>query len=257
MNAGAAQRLLVDVLAGAALHHGRSGDEQLSSPLDQDRQVGRAQPGRAEAGDRAEAGGDHRHDGQVVDHVIPAGVHRHVGVPALLQRLHAAAAASALDEADDRQPQLVGELLGVDLLTRDRGVGRAAANGEVVAADDDLPAVDAACASDEVGGHEAFQLADRVVLSLAGQRTDLAERAIVQQGRDPLADGQAAGVVLPPDLVRAAHALSEFVPPAELVQLRLPCHADTYSTLQPSSIVATSRYPTIDGRGMLCWLIRD
>ena len=46
--------------------------------------------------------------------------------------LHAAAPAGALDQPDHRQPELVGQLLGVDLLADDARVCRAAADREVV-----------------------------------------------------------------------------------------------------------------------------
>ena len=117
-------------------------------------------------------------------------------------------------------------MLGVDLLADDRRVGRAAADSEVVPADDDLAAADAPGPGDEVRGHEARQLPVVVIRSRSGQRSDLTERAVVEQRGDPLADSQPPGVVLPPDLVRAAHPLGELLPPAQLVQFRLPCHAD-------------------------------
>src|SRR5271169_3597682 len=49
-------------------------------------------------GGPAQARGDHRHGGQVVHDVIPAGIGRNVGVAHLLEHLHAAAPAGTLDQ---------------------------------------------------------------------------------------------------------------------------------------------------------------
>ena len=99
-------------------------------------------PGRAEPGDRAEGQRDDGHGGQVGDDPLPARVGRDVRVAGVLERLDRAAAAGAVDEAHDRHPVLVGELLGHHLLGGDRRVGRPAAHREVVAADDDRAAVE-------------------------------------------------------------------------------------------------------------------
>ena len=60
-------------------------------------------------------------------------------------------------------PQVVRHALGVHLLLEDRRVGRAAAHGEVVAADHDRAAVDAAAAHDEVRGRDVDEVAVVVV----------------------------------------------------------------------------------------------
>ena len=107
------------------------------------------------------------------------------------------------------------------------GVCGPAADCEVVPADNDFAAVDAAGADDEVGCHEARQLAVGAVAGRSGERSDLVERAVIKQLSQPFPDGQPSGVVLPPDLLRTAHLLGEVLPPAQLIQFRLPCHADT------------------------------
>ncbi len=118
-------------------------------------------------------------------------------------------------------------MLGEDLLADDRGVGCAAADGEVITTDDHFPAADAARSGNEVGSREAGQPSVGVVASGSGQCPDFAERGLIDQRGHTLADCQAAGVVLPPDLVRAAHLLGQLLPPAQLIQFRLPCHAGT------------------------------
>src|SRR5215472_12968265 len=173
MYSRSAKLLLVDVLAHTRADHWRTGHEELRRAFNQDRQVRRAEPGGTEAVDRAEPGRDHRNHRQVVHDVIPAWVDGYVGVPGSFQGLHAAAPARALDQPDDRQVQLVRELLGVDLLADDRGISRAAANGEVVTADDYLAAVQAPGSGHEIGRHEAGELAGLVISSGSGERPDL------------------------------------------------------------------------------------
>ena len=109
----------------------------------------------AEPRDRAERGGRHRHDRQVLHHEVEAGQRRHVREAHVLERLDAAAAAGAVDEPDEREPEVVRHALGEDGLLPDRGVGRAAADREVVALHDGAAAVDAALADDRVGRQEA------------------------------------------------------------------------------------------------------
>ena len=145
-----AELLLGDVLTEAC-HHRWSGHEDLRGVADHERVVRCRHPGRAQAGHRAEGQRHGRHHGQVVDDHLPARVGRHIGATLGVEALDAAAAAGAVDQADDRQAQLVGHLLGVDLLLGDGGVGRAAPDGEVVAADHHRAAVDAAPTHDEVG----------------------------------------------------------------------------------------------------------
>src|SRR3984893_2581152 len=131
--------------------------------------------------------------------------------------------AGTVDETDDGDAQLASHLLGVHLLLEDGGVSRAAADGEVVAANHDRPAVDAAAAHYEVGGDDALQLGP-LVLRLAGQLADLVEAAGVEEGCDPFANGEPAGVVLALDLLSAAHGPRQPLAPPQLLELWLPGH---------------------------------
>src|SRR5690606_12889545 len=123
----------------------------------------------------------------------PAG---QVGAAGRLDGLHRAAAAGALDDPDDRHAHLLRHPLRVALLLLDGGVGRAAADGEVVAGDDDGAAVDGAAADDAVGGRQADQLAVLVIGGTARDGADLAEAALVDQAVDALAHGEPAAIVL-------------------------------------------------------------
>ena len=70
---GATQLLLGQLLAGAAAHDRRAGDEQLAETLDHDGEVRHDQPGGAQPDGRPEGRRHHRHQREVVDDGVPAG----------------------------------------------------------------------------------------------------------------------------------------------------------------------------------------
>ena len=113
----------------------RPGDEDLASVADHQRVVAGRDPRGAEPGARAE--GQRRRPARCrgCRRPLPArvGRARRCG-PSSIEAADAAAAAGAVDQAHERQAQLVGHLLGVDLLLAD-GTRRTAppAHGEVVA----------------------------------------------------------------------------------------------------------------------------
>ena len=218
----AAQLLLVVLLGAEAIHHRRPGDEHRRDLLHHHRVVRGREPRRAEARDRAEAQADRRHGAHVVDHHLPAAHARHVGAAGGLDGLDRAAAARALDHADQRHAKLVGVALDEELLLLDRGVGRAAAHGEVVAGHRDVPAVDLGAAHHGVGRRQLHQVVLAVVVGLAGDAADLAEAVLVDQPVDALAHGEPAAVVLALHLVGAAHLLRHLLAAAQLVEFRLP-----------------------------------
>ena len=61
------------------------------------------------------------------------------------------------------------------------------------------------------------------------------EAAAVEKSVDTLADGEAAAVMLPFDLVEAAHQAGLPLALSELVELRLPVHQISLSVLLPHS----------------------
>ena len=87
---------------------------------------------RAQAGHRPQRRGDDRHHGEVLDRQLPAGDEWHVRVAHRLEGLDPAAAAGAVDQAHERQAQLVRHLLRIDHLRHDSRVGGAAPHREVV-----------------------------------------------------------------------------------------------------------------------------
>jgi hypothetical protein len=86
----------------------------------------------------------------------------------------------------------VRHALGVDGLLPDGGIGRAAADREVVALDDGAAAVDAPLADDRVRGEEVGELTVLVVGAAPGESTGLVEAARVEEAVDPLANRQPA-----------------------------------------------------------------
>src|SRR5262249_51135103 len=112
----------------------------------------------------------------------------------------------------------------LQVLFLDRGVGRAAAHREVVAADDDRAAIDFPAAEDEIGGRERLQIVGRVVGGLAGDLADLVKRARIDELGDAFADRHAAARVLAFYAPGPAELLRHRFTPPQLVHLRLPGH---------------------------------
>ena len=154
-----AAQLLLGARLAQPFHHRRAGDEHRRHLLHHDGVVAGGQPRRAQPGDRAEPQRHHRHDAHLVgDQVERGGLGQaagQVGAPGGLDRLDRAAAAGALDQPDDRHAVLRRHLLRHLRLALDRGIRRAAAQGEVVAGDDHRPAVHHAAAEHAVAGGEA------------------------------------------------------------------------------------------------------
>src|SRR5262249_34096096 len=107
----------------------------------------------------------------------------------------------------------------------DRGVGGAAADGEIVAADDHRAAVDLAAAEDEIRRLKIDELALFVVAALAGDRADLAEALRIEELVDALTHGELAGLAVALDLFGAAHPGGERLALLQLFEFGLPAHA--------------------------------
>ena len=226
LKARPAEPLLVGRLAHAGHRDdGWAGNEQLRRSLHDDREVGADHARRAEARHRSERRGHHGNDREVLHDEVEPRQRRHVGEPHLLERLHAAAAARAVHEPDEREAQVVRQPLRVHGLLPDRRVGGAAADGEVVARHDRAAPVDAALADDRVRGQELAQLPVLVIGPAAGQRTGLVKRPAVEEALDALPDRQSSGRVLALDPLLATHPPRELLAPAQLLELGLPGHA--------------------------------
>ena len=209
-----------------ALHHRRAGDEDGGDLLDHHGVMRRDQTGRAQTGDRAEAETDDRNLGHVVGDEVEGGglakPAREIGAAGGLDGLDRAAAARAFDQPDDRHAEPGRELLRHFRLALDRGIGRAAAHGEIVAGDDDGPAIDRAAAKHAVARHEVRDVTFGVVGGFAGDAADLLERAGIEQAIDALPHRQAAAFVLTLDPFLAAHLAGECLALTEFGELRFP-----------------------------------
>ncbi len=224
MDVGRAKLVLGDRPAEPR-HDRRPGDEHVRDALDHHRVVAGREPRRAQARDRAEPQRHDRHGAHVLHHPVPGRIGRHVGVALGLDGLDRAAAAGAVDQPHQRDAQLVRHLLGLHLLAADRGIGRPAAHGEIVAADHDRAAFDPAAPEHEIGGLKRLDLAVGAVFGPAGQRADLVEAAGIEQQVDPLAHGEAARIVLALDLVGPAHVPRERLAAAQFFDFGFPAHA--------------------------------
>ena len=228
LRASAAERLLVGRLAHRRRYHRRAGDEQLAAAAHDHGEVRRHHARRPEPRHGPERRGHHGHDRHVLHGDLHPGHVRHVGEAHLLERLDRAAAARAVDEPRQRQPQVVRHPLRVDHLLPDRGVRGAAADREVIRLHDEPAPVGLALPDDHVGRHERLELAVGAVARDAGQRARLVEGPRIEQPLDPLADGQLARGVLAIDARGAVGVRAwvgrECLAPAQLLELGLPRH---------------------------------
>lgn len=226
LDVGAPELLLREILP-QRLHHRRACDEHRRLP-GHDRIVAGRKARGAQARNRAEAECDHRHAREILRReAIPAGAAdaaRQVSRAFGLDCFDRAAAAGALDHADDGQTEVVRHLLRHQGLCRDRRIRRAAAHREIVADDDHGAAVDARAAEHAVRRRHALQLARGIILTDARNGTDLVEAPLVDQLVDAFPNSQPALVMLSLDLVNAAHLPREGFAPGELVEFRLPVH---------------------------------
>ncbi len=136
---------------------------------------------------------------------------RQIGPALGLDGLDRTAAARTLDQAKDRQAQFVGHFFGIDGLFLDRRIGRAAANGEVVAADNHRAAINPAPPHDAVGGRMGGDIAIPVVFVGSGGGADFPKCAVIEDLVDPLPHGQPAALVLTLYLVFAAQLFRQCV----------------------------------------------
>ncbi|CAM5702648.1 hypothetical protein STENM327S_02821 [Streptomyces tendae] len=191
---GAAQGLVVALLAGGHLDQGRPAEEHLRALLDHDHVVGHAGDVGAPRGRVAEDDGDGGDPGRRQPCEVPED--RAAGDEDLL--LGGQVGAAGLDEADAGQPVGEGDVVGAQGLLQRPGVAGAAAHGGVVGGDQALDALDDADAGDERG-------ADRVLAPPGRQRRQLQEgRVRVEEQLDALAGEELAALAVPGDVLLAA-----------------------------------------------------
>ena len=128
-----------------------------------------------------------------------------VGKDFILQRQEHA---GRIDEVNDRQPELRGDLLGSQQFLDRLRKHRAGFDRGVVGRDEARPTADPTDAGDETGGRHVAPLG---IHAVSGPDAEFKERAVfVQEGCDPIAGGEAPEPVLPLVSVGAAALREEF-----------------------------------------------
>ena len=144
---GAAERLVVGLLAGGHLHQRRAGEEHLRALLDHHDVVGHA-------GDVGAAGGgvaEHQRDGRDARRRQPGQVAEHLAAGDEDLLLGGQVGAAGLDERDHRQPVLQRNLVGPQHLLQRPRVAGAALDRRVVGHEHALDALDHADAGHHAG----------------------------------------------------------------------------------------------------------
>src|SRR5690606_8462526 len=144
------------------------------------------------------------------------------GMALHLDVLDRAAAPGAVDQAHQRQAQVVRHLLAGDRLVAHGTVIGAAAHREVVADHDDRATLDPAAPGDQVRGHEPLEAPFFVVLPGAGKLAEFAETVRVEQLVDALAHWQSAVVAVALEFRLASHLFGEPMAMRELFELLFP-----------------------------------
>ncbi len=191
---GTAQLLLGHDLVGDRANHLRPGHEHVGAVLDHEDEVGHRRridrTARAGAADHAD----------LRDHAGRLDVaHEHLGVAG--ERIHALldARPAGIVEADDGRADLhravhhLGDLGGVTLRER------AAEHGEILAEDEDQPAVDGTLAGDDTIARHPLVGHAELGAAMLDEHVAFLERVLVEQQIDPLARRQLAAGMLSPD----------------------------------------------------------
>ncbi len=217
--------LAIDVLVGDGLHHVGAGHEHVAGALDHQREVG----DRRRVDRTARAGAHDQRD--LRDDAAGHGVAQEdVGIATEGDHALLDARAAAVIEADDRGPDLHGQVHDLADLLGMRLRERAAEDGEILAEDEDEPAVDLAVAGDHAIAEVPLLLEAEVARAMGHEGVELHEAVGVQQQIEALSGGELALLVL---LVDAGLAAAEARLGAQLVE-----------TLDLRPVVAHARSPS-------------
>ena len=186
MHLGAAELLVVGVLAGRHLHERRAGEVDLRLLLDHDDVVAHAGDVRAAGGRAAEHEADRRDASLRAPREIAEAAATRDEDLRLVRQVGARRTRSARSTAAG----LLGDLRRPGTSCAATTADRAALHRRVVRDDHALDALDHADAADDAG-------ADREVAAPAGERHQLEEvRALVEEQLDPLARGELAALLV-------------------------------------------------------------
>ena len=187
----AAEPLRVDVLVGHGLHDVRPGDEHVARALDHDGEVRDRRRVHRSPGARAQDDRELRHDAG------RQGVAQEdVGVAAERHDAFLDPRAAGIVQADDRRADLhrevhdLADLLGVRLRQR------STEHREVLAEDEDEPAVDRAVAGDDAVAEDARRQPERPSPRCVTNASSSTNESGVEQQLEPLARRQLAARVL-------------------------------------------------------------
>ena len=187
----AAELLELDLLAGDRLDHVGAGDEHVPGLLDHEDEVGHRRRVDGAAGARAHDQADlrdHPRALDVADEDVAVAAER--DDPLLDPR------PARVVDPDHRRADLGGEVHDLEHLLGHHLAERAAEDGEVLAEDDDRPAVDRAVAGHDRVAVGPLLVHPELVAAVADEAVELLEGAGIEQLLDPLARGQLALRVL-------------------------------------------------------------
>ena len=245
----AAELLLRDLGARRRPDDGRTAREDLGVALRHHVEVGQHGVQRGQPGDRAEHRRGDRHRVQQLDvDVRPTVAVGQVGAPERLEAAHAAT--GGVEQPNVREAPLERPL-GRRQLGPEPAVGaagRAAPDREVAAHDDDLAPVDADPPVDLTGRQHRLQRAVVAVRRVTPEPAERAERPLVREPIDALANRQLAEAVLALDALRATQAVGELAPARQLVELGSPRHGCQSSSTRASPSCTAGLRRHVDGR---------
>ena len=184
---GTAQLLHRHVLAGDRLDDVRTGDEHLTGLVDHHDEVGQRRGVDVPTGGSAHDQRDLRDDAGGQDVVV-----EDLAVQAQRDDTLLDAGARAVIDADQRPAGLGRQLLDLDDLLAVDLAEAAAEHRHVLAEDAHVAAVDGAVAGDHAVAERTLLAQPEVGAAVPGQRVELDERPLVEQGIDALARGQLA-----------------------------------------------------------------
>ena len=199
MDRRAAETLRVDILVGHCAHDIRPGDEHVARLLDHHDEVGDRRRIHRATGAWPEDDRELRHDagGQRV-------AQEDVGVAAERNDALLDSGTARIVQSDDRRADLHGEIHDLADLLGVRLAERAAEDREVLAEDEDEPAIDRSVAGDDTVTEDDLRVEAEVRRAVSDERVELDERIGIEQQIESLACRQLAAAMLLGDPVFAA-----------------------------------------------------